>query len=59
MPECKDPVILAQTSAQLKAEADSKRLKLAIREAIRRQAVRWGIRYDQAAALLLDRVKLA
>ena len=41
------------------AESNSNDLKRAIRAAIRRQADAWGIRFDQAQALLLDRRSVA
>lgn len=55
MPEAQDSTTLAYR----RSEADCHLLKLAIKDAIRRQADRWGIRFDQAQALLLDRKAIA
>lgn len=55
MPEARDTTSLA---AQ-RAAADARDLRLAITAAIRRQADAWGIRFDQAQALLLDRKVIA
>jgi hypothetical protein len=55
MPEAKD----SNSLAYRRAEADAHDLKLAIQGAIRRQADAWGVRFDQAQALLLDRKAIA
>lgn len=55
MPEARDH----QSIAAADLENRSRDLKLAIRGAIKRQARAWGIRYDQAEALLCDRRKVA
>ena len=51
---------LSQSNAHYaKAQQESKWLREAINGAIQRQAKRWGIRFDQAQALLLDRKAVA
>lgn len=49
----------AQRMAYNAAQADSRVLRDAINRAIHRQAGAWGIRFDQAQALLLDRQVVA
>jgi hypothetical protein len=60
MPKNPDDAAVAAAKAEYRrAEFDSHCLKLAIRDAIKRQAQVWGIRTDQAQALLLDRKAIA
>jgi hypothetical protein len=54
-----DALPLGDKQRQSAAERNSHDLKLAIRGAIARQARLWGIRPDQAQALLLDHRSIA